>query len=329
MTKSMKVVISDYVWDNLDVERGLLGDIADITAMKVKTEAEFLDAARDCDALLNTYAGPITTASMQAMPNCKIIARYGIGVDTIDLKAATEAGIIVTNNPSYCIEEVADHTMAMLLTAARKTAFLDRQIRAGHWAVMEAAPMRRLSTTTLGLIGFGNIARQVAKRAEGFGISVLWSDPFVEMGRFDAPGKKVELDELLSRSNFISIHVPLSPGTHHLMNAEKLAKMRSDAFVINCSRGGVIDSAALADALDRRVIAGAALDTVDPEPLPTAHPLRNRDNVVINPHAAWYSLEAFAGLQNGAPNEVKRVLTGQRPEHIVNPAVLGHSRAGL
>jgi D-3-phosphoglycerate dehydrogenase len=324
-----KVVISDYVWSKTDIEAEVLGTDARIVAMQTRSEDEFLAEAQDCDALLNTYAGPITARAMEQMKQCKIIARYGIGVDTIDLVAATAAGIIVTNNPSYCVEEVADHTVALLLSAARKTAMLDRQVRSGGWDVMAATPMRRLSATTLGLVGYGNIARQVAVRAAAFGMEVLWSDPYVESGRFPTPGEKVELGELFARSNFVSLHTPLTSGTRGLLNREALAMMRNDAIVINCSRGAVIDQDALIEALDSGRIAGAALDTTVPEPLPADHPLRGRENVLINPHAAWYSVEAFADLQRGAPTEVARVLSGQKPLHIVNPEVFGRSRAGL
>lgn len=328
MTKA-NVVITDFVWDSLHIEEKILGETADLIAMQTQTEDEFLEAASTCDALLNTYAGPITAKAMARMDNCKIIARYGIGVDTIDLDAATEAGIIVTNNPSYCIEEVADHAMALLLTAARKTAYLDRRVRAGHWAVMDAKPLRRLSQTTLGLIGFGNIAREVAKRAHGFGMDVIWFDPFVDSGQFEIPGRKVTLDELYATSHFVSVHAPLLPQTLGMIDREAFNAMRNDSVIVNCSRGPVIDTNALIEALDSEQIAGAALDTTDPEPLPPENPLHNRDNVILNPHAAWYSVEAFEGLQHGAPSEVALLLQGGMPRNIVNPEVLGKSRAGL
>lgn len=324
-----KVVISDYVWDSVDVERNILGPDVELHPLKTKTEDEFLEEASDCDALLNTYAGPITARAMARMTKCKIIARYGIGVDTIDLNAATEAGIIVTNNPTYCVEEVADHTVALLIGGTRKTVLLDRAVRAGRWDVMEAAPVRRLSTQTLGLVGFGNIARHVANRMAAFGVTILWYDPFLKAEEARAPGKKVELDELLAQSDLISIHTPLTAETKGLFGDELFSKMRPHAYLVNCSRGAVIDQDALVRALDGKIIGGAALDTTVPEPLPNDHALRNRENVVINPHAAWYSIEAFAELQAGAPGEVARVLRGEVPLHVVNRKVLGRSRAGL
>lgn len=320
-----KVVITDYVWESLDVERKTLGDLAELIPLKTKKPEEFLDAAKDCDALLNTYAGPITAEVMARMPKCRIIARYGIGVDTIDLEAATRAGIIVTNNPTYCIEEVAEHTMALLLACARKVAFYDRMVRAGRWEVPPGKPIYRLAGRTLGLVGFGNIARAVAVRAAAFGMRVLYADPFVKEG----PGTKVEMNALLSESDFLSLHPPLTAETRKLMNDGAFSRMKPSAFLINCARGPVVDTEALVRALDAKTIAGCALDTTDPEPLPDPHPLRGRDNVIIIPHAAWYSEKAMEGLQAGAPGEVRRVLSGEWPVNVVNKAVKGKSRAGL
>jgi D-3-phosphoglycerate dehydrogenase len=324
-----KVVLTDYVWESLDVEKKILGDLGELVPMQTKKPEEFLAQAADCDALLNTYAGPITAEAMAKMPKCRIIARYGIGVDTIDLKAATEAGIIVTNNPTYCIEEVAEHTMALLLDSARKIAFYDRQVRAGTWAVPPGKPLYRLVGRTLGLVGFGNIARQVAVRAAAFGMKILYADPFVKDGQFSEPGKKVELDELYKSSDFVSVHPPLTPQTRGMINDDVFSKMKPAAVLVNCSRGPVVDTAALVRALDAKKIAGCALDTTDPEPLPDPHPLRGRDNVIINPHVAWYSETAMVGLQAGAPNEVRRVLSGEWPVNVVNRDVKKKNRAGI
>jgi D-3-phosphoglycerate dehydrogenase len=324
-----KVVLTDYVWESLDVEKKILGGLADLVPLQTKKPEDFIAQAADCDALLNTYAGPITAEVMAKMPKCRIIARYGIGVDTIDLGAATAAGIIVTNNPTYCIEEVAEHTMALLLDSARKIAFYDRLVRAGTWAVPPGKPLYRLVGRTLGLVGFGNIARQVAARAAAFGMKILYADPFVMEGQFGEPGRKVELDQLYTESDFVSVHPPLTPQTRGMINDGAFSKMKPGAVLINCSRGPVVDTAALVRALDAKKIAGCALDTTDPEPLPDPHPLRSRDNVIINPHVAWYSETAMVGLQAGAPNEVRRVLTGEWPVNVVNKAVKAKNRAGL
>jgi D-3-phosphoglycerate dehydrogenase len=329
MAARAKVVITDYVWESLEVEKNTLGALADLVPMKTRKPEEFLGEAEDCDALLNTYAGPITADVMARMPKCRIIARYGIGVDTIDLEAATRAGIIVTNNPTYCIEEVAEHTMARLLACARKVALYDRLVRGGRWEVPPGKPMFRLEGRTLGLVGFGNIARQVALRAAAFGMRLLFADPFVKEGQFDIPARKVDLDALLRDSDFVSVHPPLTPQTRRMISDEALAKMKPTAFLVNCSRGPVVDTDALVRALDARKIAGCALDTTDPEPLPDPHPLRNRENVLITPHVAWYSEQALVGLQAGAPSEVRRVLIGEWPVNVVNRDVKGKNRAGL
>ncbi|MBI2131382.1 MAG: C-terminal binding protein, partial [Candidatus Tectomicrobia bacterium] len=326
MAGKAKVVLTDYVWESLDVEKKTLEGIAELVALQTKKPDEFIAQAGDCDALLNTYAGPITADVMARMPKCRIIARYGIGVDTIDLDAATKAGIIVTNNPTYCIEEVAEHTMALLMACARKVALYDRLVRAGRWEVPPGKPMFRLVGRTLGLVGFGNIAREVAVRAASFGMKVLFSDPFVNEGQFPAPGKKMELNDILREADFVSVHPPLIPQTRGMMNDEAFALMKRTAFLINCSRGPIVNTDALVRALDAGKIAGAALDTTDPEPLPNPHPLRGRENVIITPHAAWYSEQAMVGLQAGAPSEVRRVLTGEWPVNVVNKAVKGKSR---
>ena len=324
-----KVVLTDYVWESLDVESNTLEGIADLVALKTKTAAEFLPHAADCDALLNTYAGPITADVMAQMPKCKIIARYGIGVDTIDLDAATAAGIIVTNNPTYCVEEVAEHTMALILACARKIAFFDRSVRAGRWDVPSAKPISRLLGQTLGLVGFGNIARQVASRAHAFGMRIAFADPFVAAATGAVPGTKLDFETLLSTADFLSLHPPLGPQTRQMINDQALQRMKRTAFLINCARGPIVDTAALVRALDAGRIAGCALDTTDPEPLPDPHPLRQRDNVLITPHAAWFSEQALVGLQAGAPSEVRRVLSGEWPHHVVNSAAKGRNRAGL
>jgi D-3-phosphoglycerate dehydrogenase len=324
-----KVVLTDYVWDSLEVEKKALQGVADLVVLQTKEPDEFLAEAADCDALLNTYAGPITADVMARMPRCKIIARYGIGVDTIDVEAATRAGIIVTNNPTYCIEEVAEHTMALLLACARKVAFYDRSVRAGRWEVPPGKPMFRMVGSALGLVGFGHIAREVAARAAAFGMRVLFSDPYVEQAGPGATAQKASLEDLLRESDYVSLHPPLTRETRKLVGDDALSRMKRTAWLVNCARGPIVDTDALVRALEARRIAGCALDTVDPEPLPERHPLRGREDVILTPHVAWYSEESMRGLQAGAPSEVRRVLTGAWPVNVVNPAVKGRSRAGL
>ncbi|MGH8254959.1 MAG: C-terminal binding protein [Steroidobacteraceae bacterium] len=329
MKARKKVVVTDYAWETVNVERELLREVADVVPLKAHEVTEFVSEAADCDALLNTYVGPITADVMAAMPNCMIIARYGIGVDTIDLKAATAAGIIVTNNPTYCIREVAEHTMALLLACCRKVPFYDRLARNGRWELPPGKPIFRLEGSTLGLIGFGNIAREVARRAAAFGMHVLYTDPLVAQEQVGAMGTRVAPQKLLEDADFVSLHTPLTASTRNMIDDAALALMKPTAYLINCARGAVLDSAALVRALDSRRIAGCALDTTDPEPLPDSHPLRGRDNVILSPHVAWYSEQAMKGLQAGAPGEVRRVLSGEWPINVVNPEVRRLNRAGI
>ena len=329
MSARKKVVITDYVWESIDVEREILRDVANVVPLNVRDASGFLSEAADCHALLNTYAGPIAADVMAAMPHCMIIARYGIGVDTIDLKAATSAGIIVTNNPTYCINEVAEHTMALLLACGRKVALYDRLTRYGRWEVPPGKPIFRLEGNTLGLIGFGRIAREVARRASAFGMRVLYADPLVSQEQAATLGVNVELPTLLAEADFVSLHTPLTMTTRDMIDTAALALMKPTAYLINCARGPIVDTAALVRALDSGRIAGCALDTTHPEPLPDSHPLRGRDNVMLTPHVAWYSEQAMRGLQVGAPGEVRRVLSGEWPINVVNPDVRKLNRAGI
>jgi D-3-phosphoglycerate dehydrogenase len=186
-----------------------------------------------------------------------------------------------------------------------------------------------LSGRTLGLVGFGNIARRVAARATSFGMRILFADPFVQEGQLDVPGKKMALQNVLGESDFVSLHPPLTADTRQMINDDALSQMTPSAFLINCSRGAIVDTDALVRALDAKKIAGCALDTTDPEPLPDLHPLRGRENVIITPHVAWYSEQALVRLQAGAPSDVRRVLTGEWPVNVVNRSVKGKNRAGL
>ncbi|MFA7437502.1 C-terminal binding protein [Castellaniella sp.] len=324
-----KVVLTDYVWPSPDVEKRILSDVADITVLNTTQPEDFLAHVGDCDALLNTYAGPITAEIMAAMPKCRIIARYGIGVDTIDLQAATEAGIIVTNNPDYCVDEVADHTLALLLGGVREAFRLDRHVRAGGWDVMQGINAFRLKGKVLGLIGFGKIARRVAGRAAAFGLEIIYHDPYLESPPEDPVARPVDLDVLLREADILSLHVPLTETSRGMFGDELFGRMKRGVIFLNVSRGPIVDTMALVRALDAGIVAACMLDTVDPEPLHADHPLRGRDNVTITPHAAWYSKESMVALQSGAPNEVRKVLMGTWPLNVVNPAVKKKNRAGI
>jgi len=286
-----------------------------------------MQVARNADAVLVTYA-KITAEMIRQMTGCRIIARFGIGVDNVDIPAATKAGIVVTRVPDYCIDEVSDHTMALLLALARKIPFANSRAHAGHWEMPAVVPIYRLRGSVLGLVGFGRIPQLVAPKAKAFGLKIISHDPFVSPETMNRAGvEKVEFSELVSVSDHISIHAPLLPETDHLFNASIFCKMKPTAYLINTARGPIVDEQALAQALDQGHLAGAALDVLSREP-PSASPLFGRENVILTPHMSFYSAESLIDLQRKAAEEVVRVLSGDAPLNPLNPEALQSSREG-
>jgi len=320
---SFVVAVTDYVFPSLEPEQRVLAPLGvDLRSAQCKSEEEIITLAKDADAILNCYA-KMTTRVIENLSRCKIIARYGIGVDNVDLIAATRAGILVTNVPDYCIDEVSDHALALLLTLARHIVAADRAVKAGAWDVVAHAEIHRLRGQTLGLLGFGKIARALASKVKPLGMKVLAYDPYVEaklIAREEA--EAVSLDRLLVEADVISIHVPLSPETRNLIGESELARMKPTAFVINTSRGGIVDEQALAKALTAKRLGGAALDVLSVEPPPSDHPLRQAPNVILTPHLGFYSRESVVELQTKAAEEVARALKGEPPRSPVNREVL-------
>lgn len=314
-----KVVVTDSVFPHLETERRLLAEVgAELVALQAHRDDELVEAVRDADALLVCFA-PVTQRVVEAAQRCKVIARYGIGVDNVDVRTATARGIVVTNVPDYCVEEVSDHTLALLLACARRVVWLDRTVRAGRWDARDAVPVRRLSGQTLGLVGFGKIPRLVARKAQTFGLRVLAFDPYVDPSAMRELGvEPAGLRALLERSDYVSLHAPLTPQTEGLVDEAALRWMKPTAFLINTARGRIVDDRALVRALERGWIAGAALDVLPTEPPAPDHPLRRLPNVILTPHVAFYSEESLQELQRKAAEEVVRVLTGQPPRYPVN-----------
>lgn len=313
------VVITDYNYPDLSIEEKELARWgARVIPAQCKTPEDVLAVAKDADALISQYA-PITRTVIQGLRRCKALGRYGIGVDNIDVQAATERGIAVINVPSYCEEEVSDHTMAMLLAWARRIPHYTFEIRQGIWDWKTGRPIHRLNGLVLGLLGFGKIARLVARKAKAFGLTVIAYDPFLPDEVFAKEGvEKVGFNELLIRSDFLSIHVPLTEATRHLINAEALQKMKPTACLINTSRGGVIDESALIQALKEGRIAGACLDVTDPEPPHPNNPLLSMSQVLLSPHVAWYSEESQIELRQKIAQNIGRALHGLLPAGLVN-----------
>jgi|SRR5438105_1949122 len=318
----MLVAVADSVFPNLDPARAVLAEIgATLELATEPTPEAIVRAAAGADALLVTYA-KITADTIARMPRCRIISRFGIGVDNVDVPAATEAGIVVTRVPDYCIDEVSDHAMALLLALARKIPLANAQVHAGRWEMAAVVPIHRLRGRVLGLAGFGRIPQLVAPKAAAFGLRVVAFDPYVPADVFARAGvEPVGFAELLTISDYISIHTPLVPETHGLFDAEAFRRMKPTACIINTARGPIVDETALARALDAGELAGAALDVMPNEP-PIASPLFERTNVILTPHTSFYSEESLVELQTKAAQEVVAVLTGRAPRNPVNPDVL-------
>jgi D-3-phosphoglycerate dehydrogenase / 2-oxoglutarate reductase len=317
------VAITDYVFPSLEPERAVLEPLGvELRPQQCRSEEEIIALAQEADAILNCYA-KMSARVMQNLKRCRIIARYGIGVDNVDLAAATEAGILVTNVPDYCIDEVSDHALALLLALARKIVTADAGVKSGTWNVTAHAEIRRLRGQTLGLLGFGKIATVLASKVQPLGMKVLVYDPYLKPELIAQQGAEAaSLDRLLAEADAISVHVPLSPETRNLIGQRELARMKPTAFLINTSRGGIIDEQALALALKEDRLGGAALDVLSVEPPPPDHPLRQAPNMILTPHLAFYSQESVIELQTKAAQEVARALKGEPPRSPVNSEVL-------
>ena len=326
------VVITDYDYGDVDIERAVVENAGlRLVAAQCKTEQDVIAAARDADAIIAQYATVGATAIAE-LTRCRIIARYGSGVDIVDVDAATRRGILVTNVPSdWCENEVADHAMALLLAAARKICRYDQATRAGVWRWQTGEPIHRISGRTLGLLSFGAIAQAVCRRAAGFGLRVIASDPYMPAADIaDRGAVPVSLEELLDQADYLVIQAPLTKETHHLIGEPELRRMKPTAILINTARGPIVSDEALYQALSQGWIAGAGLDDIEEEPAKLrdwtpANPLFGLDNVIITPHAAYYSEEAIHTVRDFAASEVVRVLTGKVPLSPVNAAQIANT----
>jgi D-3-phosphoglycerate dehydrogenase len=292
-----------------------------------KEERETIDLCLPAEAILCGGAPRLPAAILSRLPRLKAVVRYGIGVDTIDLDEATRRGIFVVNVPDYCVEEVATHALALILAWARKLPRAASITRSGKWEVNPLMPMESARDLTVGLVGFGRIARRLARMARAIGFQVCAHDPFVKKERMLAQRvRPVSFQRLLRTADFISLHLPLTPATRHLMNSETLRALKPRAYLINTARGGLIDETALDRALSAGWIAGAALDVMEDEPWPQDSPLRSLDNLIVTPHSAWYTERAQMEVRRKACAEVIRVLGGGVPRNLVNREVLRYIR---
>jgi len=296
---------------------------AELVSADCATEDEIIEAAKDADAII-TWGAQITRRVMEALPKCKVIVRYGVGFDTIDVGAATDNDILVVNVPDFCWEEVSNHAITLLLACAKKLALLNDLTKQGLWAESKQAqaPMGSIYRQTLGIIGCGNIGRMTARKAQCFGLKILGYDPYLDKSLARESGiTLVSLPELLKESDLVSVHTPLNEQTWHLIGEKEFKQMKPTAYFINTSRGSVVDEPALIKALQEKWLAGAALDVFEKEPVDSDNPLLKMDNVVVTPHSASYSDVAFKRLRTSVGQEAARVLSGRWPKNVVNKTV--------
>ena len=309
-----KVVVSDQVFPSVDIERNLLSGIDAELVVATGDSDEVLKVAGDADAILNTYL-PWPADSIARLENCKIIARYGIGFDNVDLDAARTAGIVVTNVPDYSVEEVAVHTLGLILAMVRKLFDAERLVREGGWAIRSLQPIHRFSELSVGLFGYGRIARKLAAPIRELGAEIVVHDPYLQPGP-DLP-KLVGLDELLATSDLVSIHAPLTSETRGIIGERALSIIKPGAMLVNTSRGPLVDLQAVTSALRSGRLAAAALDVFDQEPLDISR-IEGVPNLIATPHMAYYSEESLQESQRKATTQVIKVLTGEQPDYRVN-----------
>ncbi len=312
----LKALLTDYAWPDLEIERRLLGQAGIELVLAERTDAPALaELAADADAIMTNWAR-VPQAVLAAAKRCRIVCRLGIGLDNIDVEAATRLGIPVTNVPDYCLVEVAEHALALMLSLARKVAYYHHETKGGKYALQSGPILRRIEGQTLGIVGLGNIGRKLAEKALPLGLRVLASG---RSRRNAPPGIEwTELEPLLEQSDYVSLHLPLTAETKQIMNRARLAQMKASAYLINTARGGLIDGEALSEALAKGRLAGAALDVQDPEPpdlkrMPYCDP-----RVIVTPHAAFVSQESLENLRSRVARQVIDRLGGRQPEHVVN-----------
>jgi D-3-phosphoglycerate dehydrogenase / 2-oxoglutarate reductase len=303
----------------LDDREALAAHGIELIERSCPTEEELIEHGREADALL-VIGEPLTAKVIDALDRCRVIARFGAGLDNVDIDAATAKGVQVTYVPGASVEEVSDHALAMIFSLARRMPDLDAATRSGNWGVLgELPPFRRLVDQTVGIIGLGRIGQVLARKVRGLGMDLVAYDPFLDDAAVSALGARpLTLDELLATSDYVSIHTPLTPETRHLIGAAELARMKPTACLINVARGGVVDQAALVAALGEGRLAGAGVDVFEAEPLPLDDPLLALDNVILSPHAAHHSLESMNELRGRVIADVAAVLAGEEPHFPVN-----------
>ncbi len=314
-----KVVITDYQYEHINAEKNIIESAGFLLEdYQLKDSQQLIPICKDADAIITQYSD-ISAELIQQLEHCSMIIKYGIGVNNIDVEAASKKGIYVCNVPDYGVEEVSDHAVAMMLCLAKKLPVLTKALQSGDWGYGSTVPLKRICSCTLGLIGFGRIPQLVAKKMQGFGVRILVYDPYVSNEIMSKEGVEgADLEQIFKESDFISVHVPLNSATKGMIGKNAFDKMKSTAIVINTARGGVIDETELIQALLKGKIAGAGVDVYETEPVAADNPLLHMDNVIATPHCAWYSETAITTLQRKVAEEVVNVLNGNEPFNCVN-----------
>lgn len=314
------LVTDDRHGGDYSIEESVLKAIgARVAVCPDSPESEFERLRKEADAFLVNLR-KIDAAVIADAKKCRIVSRYGVGYDNVDLEAATAAGVWVSNVPDYSVEEVSDHAAALMLASSRLVSYKDKAIRAGEWNVLGGRKVYRMAGKTLGIVGYGRIARLFHAKMKGwsFGETLVY-DPFIPDSVVSAAGaRKVELAELMAKSDFISVHAPLTKETRHLIGRKEIGSMKSSAVLVNTARGGVIDQAALTEALERKLIRGAGLDVFEVEPLPAGDRLRALDNVILTDHCSYHSEESMVELKRKAAENIREALSGRKPNYPVN-----------
>lgn len=318
--KRFKIAITDYQYDTIEPQREVVRAFpeAELIDFQCRTEEDVLANCADADILINQYA-PMTARVIGALTNCRAIIRYGIGVDTVDVKAATARGIWVCNVPDYGVDETSNHAISLILALARKLSVIHADVRRGGWGLSCGKPMHRFAGSTLGLVGLGRIASAVARKLAPFGLRMVAYDPYVSPEHAAALGVTlVDFDTLVRESDYITLHCPATEDNRHMINDGVFDRMKPTACLINAARGSIVDEAALIRALQAGKIAGAGLDVLEREPIDPASPLLAMDNVIITSHFGGYSEEAIESLQRKAAQEAVNILAGNAPFNAVN-----------
>jgi D-3-phosphoglycerate dehydrogenase len=317
-----KVVITDSHTDSHDIEREVLEDAGfDVEVVDVSSPEAVIEAGRGADGLLVCYAS-VTDEVLDALDDLVVVGRQGVGLDNVDVESATEHGVQVVHDPEYCMDEVPEHALALILAWHRRVARYDAALKEGNWDWTIGRPIHRLNGQTLGIVGFGGIPRKMVERYESFGFELVAHDPYVDSEVFEEYGvESLGLDALLGRADIVLTQVPLTPDTEGMFDASVFETMQENAILVNTGRGGVVDTDDLLEAIEADEIAGAALDVMPSEP-PEEFDLLKHEDVVATPHMAWYSEESLNWMRRNVTQQVVEAIEGERPEYLANPEVV-------